>query len=101
MKMNQMFNKLPLVSAAVAAMLCGFSGTGALADTPAPFKMDNVTLGRLDALLTVCSKADPKNKPFYDRYRNNMIEFGTGDQTMRVEGSDTPEYKAAYAEVVE
>lgn len=101
MKMNWMLNKVPLFSAAMAAMLCGLSGTQVLAETPVPFKMDNATLGRLDAVLTVCSKADPKNKPAYDRYRNNMIEFGTGEHTMRVEGSGTPEYKAAYAEVLE
>jgi hypothetical protein len=101
MKTNYTLKSLPIVSAAVAAMFCGFCGSGAFADTPAPFKLDNAMLGRLDALLTVCSKADPKNKPSYDRYRNDMIEFGTGKQALRVEGSDTPEYKAAYDEVVQ
>jgi hypothetical protein len=66
------------------------------------YKMDVATLGRLDALLALCAKADEKNRASYERIHTGMIAFAEGTPyEMRVEGSDTPEYKAAYAEAVE
>jgi hypothetical protein len=65
-------------------------------------KMDVATLGRMDAVLTLCAKADDKNRASYERIHTEMIAFGEGTPyAMRVKGSDTPEYKAAYAEAIE
>lgn len=75
------------------------------AKPPAPpdqGKMDAATLGRLDALFTLCAKADAKNRPTYERYRTEMIVFGEGTTyEMRVPGSDTPAYKEASAATFE
>jgi hypothetical protein len=99
MKANLGSNNRPLL--AVAMTICGFVAGSALAETPPAYKLDNATLGRMDALLTACSKADQKHKAAYDQYRTEFIEFGAGEQRMRVEGSDTPEYKEAYGAAVE
>ena len=64
--------------------------------------MDAATLGRLDALLTVCVKADERNRASYENYRTELIVFGEGTpEEMRVPGSETPEYKRARAEMLE
>lgn len=88
-----------VVCTALAMSLCP---AGAFAEAPAPVKMDAATLGRLDALLTLCSKADAKHKSTYERVRSEMIVFAEGtDHEMRAPGGDTPEYKEAYAAMVE
>lgn len=79
--------------AAAAAML----SVPAWAESTAPHTMDPAALGRLDAMLTQCAKADAKHRTTYERYRTEMIVFGEGTaQEMRVTGSDTPKYKEAY-----
>ena len=73
---------------------------GATADPhgPVPNGLDAASLGRLDAVLTLCIKADTKNSETYARYRAEMIVFGEGTSSeMRAPGSATPEYKEAYA----
>lgn len=100
------FKTLSLISTA-AAMTVGVSVAladppAAPANSPAPVKMDAATLGRLDALFTVCAKADAKNRTTYEKYRTEMIVFGEGTPyEMRAPGSDAPEYKRAHDEVIE
>lgn len=92
------FKSLTLACLAAAMPLCA---AAAAADSPAPFEMDAATLGRLDALLTACAKADAKYQSTYARYRTEMIVFAEGTpQEVRVKGSDTPEYQQARAEMV-
>lgn len=85
------------VCLAAAAPLCT-----AATLVPATNKMAPATLGRLDALLTVCVKSDAKNRVRYEKLRSELIVFGEGTPyEMRVEGSATPAYKEAYAAVLE
>lgn len=91
----------------IAAVLC-LAATGELCAAaaataePSLNKMEPATLGRLDALFTLCAKADVKNRTNYERFRTEMIVFGEGTPyEMRVEGSDTPAYKEAYAATLE
>ena len=85
-----------------AATLSIVLSANAWAESPAPFKSDVATLGRIDAMLTLCIKADAKNRASYERHRLDMIVFGEGTPVeMRVEGSDTPQYKEAYAAMIE
>ena len=59
---------------------------------------DPAALGRLDAMLTLCAKADAEHRKTYERYRTEMIVFGEGTRyEMRAAGSDTPAFKEAYA----
>ena len=82
-----------------SAPLCAAAATTAV---PAPDKMEPATLGRLDALLALCAKADAKNRTSYERYRTEMIVFGEGTPyEMRAADSATPEYKEAYAATLE
>ena len=77
---------------------------GATADAqgPVPNQVDAASLGRLDAMLTLCIKADAKNSATYARYRTEMIVFGEGTPyEMHAPGGDTPEYKEAQAMMVE
>ena len=79
--------------AAAAALL----SAPAWAESTAPHKMDPAALGRLDAMLTQCAKADAKHRATYERYRMELIVFGEGtEHEMRVPGSDTSQYKEAY-----
>ena len=94
-----------LKSRIVICVALGFPLTvlGAAADPPAPVpnQLDAAALGRLDAMLTLCIKADPKNSATYARYRTEMIVFGEGQPyEMHAPGSDSPEYKEAHATMV-
>jgi len=93
------------LSAICAVTALALGTASALADAPAPAaaaaKDGAAALGRLDALLTVCAKGDVKHRAIYQKYRNELVVFAEGTpQEMRAPGSDTPEYKNAYAEVV-
>ena len=89
---------------AAVALAIGCAAGMARADEPAVAAkpMDAVMLGRVDAILTLCDKADASNRALYRRLRTELVVFGEGTKfEMRAPGADTPEYKAAYAEMLE
>ena len=91
--MNRPLKSLPLV----AAFLLAAASASGQKPTAAQEAEAAATLGRLDAILTQCAKADAKNRTTYERYRTELIVFGEGTaHEMRVPGSDTPQYKEAY-----
>lgn len=91
-----------LLIVAAAALPSVAAPVTAAPPAPAPYKLDAATLGRLDAILGLCAKADAENRATYDAFRTEMIVLGEGTPTeLRVEGSERPEYKNARAETLE
>lgn len=83
-----------LLCAAVVLPLISMAG---MPEALSSYKMDPTTLGHLDAMLTLCARADAAHRATFERYRTELVVFGEGTAyEMRAEGSDTPQYKQAY-----
>jgi len=78
-----------------ASVLClaSVAATSAVASD----NMGPAALGRLNAVFTLCAKADAKDRVSFDRFRAEMIIFAEGTpQEMRAPGYGTSDFKSAY-----
>lgn len=82
---------------ALSAVVFGLWGVGAGAALPEshPAGAEDEMLGGLDAALTFCGKTDVKHQVTYERYRNEMIGVGQGDEALMIPASKTPGYQRA------